>query len=639
MYLGSIFVPAAYLHLILSASEVISHYRNKIIVILCYVISLIFLLLNFTTLIVKGIRPRLNFKYFTDPGPLFPLLIIFMTIILSYAFYKLHKEFPRASALKKNQLKYIIIATVVGFGGGLSTFSPLFNINLYNIGYFITPFYAVIITYAIVKHQLMDINIVLKKSTVYAILAFLSLIPCTGIIIIAQWFFFGRYDVFFSVLAFFTILLASLVFLRLEPQIEEIVEKRLFHSKFVYKKTLRELIDAVITFLDEKELFAKVGDIFINDLGTSKVSFFTLEPGVGRYYKLRDAKNVYSKVKELRGNDSLIEFLISYKKIIIREVFDKRSERDPYYRSIVKKLKSLESEVCIPLINRMGQLIGIINLGSKKSGDMYSHEDLELLEHFAAQAAVALENARLHQEMLRTQQLMRRADRLSSLGSLTASLAHELRNPLVTVKTFLDLLPDRYTDESFIKQFLPLTATEVERMSNLVNGLLDFAKPKKPQFQKGDINKVVDEVIALVRAEAIKRDIRIEKILGVTPPVKIDRDQMKQVFLNIMMNALEAVNMKGTVSVATREIHKNGNSYVQVEIADTGKGIPKELLDQIFDPFFTTKDQGAGLGLAITHQIVQEHGGTIEVESVPRKGATFTVNIPTAAAEKHAAHE
>jgi signal transduction histidine kinase len=128
--------------------------------------------------------------------------------------------------------------------------------------------------------------------------------------------------------------------------------------------------------------------------------------------------------------------------------------------------------------------------------------------------------------------------------------------------------------------------------------------------------------------EATKRDIAIETNLLETPKAKLDADQMKQVFLNILLNAIEAIETHGRISITSRDIHKNGSDYVQVEIQDTGKGIPKKIVEQIFDPFFTTKEKGSGLGLAISHQIVQDHHGIIEVESMPKKGTTFFVNIP-----------
>jgi signal transduction histidine kinase len=626
MYGGAIFVPVSFLHLIFAASGINLYSRNKKIITFLYILSLSFFIINFTPLFVKGASPRLNFKYYTVPGILFPAYGFFYLSNLTYAFYKLIKEFPRVSAVRRNQLKYILFAAIVGFGGGLSTFLPLFNIKIFPFGYYITPFYPVIVSYAIVRHQLMDITIVVKKSMVYAYLSFFVLLPCMVVSILAQKFFFNQISYFFSFLTFCTLLLASLLFLKVTPEIEEYIEKRLFRSKFEYKKTLRELIEIIVSFLDEKELFKKVGNILTKDLGAEKVSFFLLNKEK-KAYTLRSSQNIQrSKMRELPLDDPYFQWLKEKGKAVVKEEIEK-IVNDSQINSVVKKMESMESEVCIPLMSR-DQLIGIINLGNKRSGDMYSHEDLDLLTHFATQASVALENARLYQEMQRTQQLMRRTDRLSALGSLTAGLAHEIRNPLVTVKTFLDLVPERYKDKEFRGNFLKLTSSELERITKLVSDLLDFAKPKKPAFSRSDVNQVIEEIIPLIQVEARKRDIALETHLQQTPRARLDPDQMKQVFLNILLNAIEAIKAHGMISITTRDIHKNGSVFVQVEIADTGKGIPKKLVEQIFDPFFTTKDTGAGLGLAITHQIVEDHHGFIEVESVPKKGTTFFVNIP-----------
>jgi signal transduction histidine kinase len=627
MYSGSIFIPPFFLHLVLSILKKYLTTRDRIILIIFYSISIFFLIFNVTSpLFVKGAKPTLGFKYFTDPGILYPFYGLFFTGSAIYALSKIIKAYSNVSGVKRNQLKYICIATIAGFGGATSTLLPIFNIKTPPFGYYFILLYTLIVSYAIVKHQLMDISIVIKKGMVYAYLSFFVLVPCMMAIIFAQHYFFGKGNIYFSFLAFCTLLLASLVFLKVTPEIEEYVEKRLFKTKFEYKKALRDLSKIIISFLDEKELFKKTGNILIKDLGAEKVSFFLLDREK-KAYALRSSQNLQrSKVKELPHDDPFFQWLNEKGKAVVREEIE-WIVNDPQIKSMVKTMESMESEVCIPLMTRE-QLIGIINLGNKRSGDMYSHEDLDLLTHFATQASIALENARLYQEMQRTQQLMRRTDRLSSLGSLTAGLAHEIRNPLVTVKTFLDLVPERYKDKEFRGDFLKLTISELDRITNLVSDLLNFAKPKKPKFRRADVNQIMEAIIPLIQVEATKRDIAIETNLPETPRARLDADQMKQVFLNILLNAIEAIEAHGRISITSRDIQKNGAEYVQVEIADTGKGIPKRILESIFDPFFTTKDKGSGLGLAITHQIVQDHHGTIEVESMPKKGTTFFINIP-----------
>jgi signal transduction histidine kinase len=625
-FFGAVFVPPTFLYFTMILTKKFSK-RSKNIFLATLISSFILFLLNFRGFTTNDVI-QFSWGYLpaaAKTGFVFILLFIFC---ISYALFLLFKTLKMTVGAKHNQLRYVAYAAIVGFGGGATNFITVHipKIAMYPLGNGIVLLWLGIIAYAIAKHHLMDIDIVIKKGAVYAYLAFLVIVPCMIIIIFAQKFFFGHTNAFFSFLAFCTVLLASLVILKVKPEIEEYIEKRLFKDKYEYKKALTELSEIIVSFLDEKELFKKAGNIFTKDLGAEKFSFFMMDKEK-RAYTLRASHNLQNhKFKELPHRDPFLNWLNEKKESVVKEVLE-QSMDDPHIKTLVERLDAMESEVCIPLMTR-DALIGIINLGHKRSGEMYSHEDLDLLIHFASQASIALENSRLYQEMQQTQMLMRRTDRLASLGSLTAGLAHELRNPLVTIKTFLDLLPQRYQDKEFRGDFLKLTTTEVDRINTLVTDLLDFARPTKPNVKKKDVNQVLGDVIHLVTVEANKRDIAIATDLEETPQATLDEDQMKQVFLNIFLNSIEAISARGKISVTSRGIQKNGVEYVQVEIADNGKGIPKKILDNIFDPFFTTKAKGVGLGLSISHQIVQEHNGTIEVESRAKKGTTFVVNIP-----------
>jgi signal transduction histidine kinase len=223
---------------------------------------------------------------------------------------------------------------------------------------------------------------------------------------------------------------------------------------------------------------------------------------------------------------------------------------------------------------------------------------------------------------------MRRVDRLASLGTLTAGLAHEIRNPLVSIKTFLQLLPERFDDEEFRTYFLNLTVEEVERISSLLSELLDFARPSEPNFQKADINEIMEKVVLLADKEISKKSLVVHKQCNIDlPKVVVDRAQMKQVFLNIFLNAIQASSERGEIFIETRFLDI-GEKFVQIIVRDKGEGISEKDIENIFTPFFTMKSGGTGLGLSISHQIVQEHRGTINVKSRPGKGSTFTINLP-----------
>ena len=626
-FLGAVFIPPTFFYFVMVLTGQVAK-RTKFLSLTAFVFSCTLFLLNFKGFTTNDVY-QFDWGYLPKAAKTGFVFIFLYIFYLSYAFTLMFRTLKETVGVRHNQLKYVLYGAIIGMGGGVTNFLVIHigqKIAMYPIGNGASLLWLGSIAYAIYKHHLLDIDIVIKKSLVYAYLSFFVLVPCVAVIIYAQKYFFGQTSFFFTFLAFCTLLLASLVILRVKPHIEEYVEKRLFKQKFEYKKALSELSEIVISFLDEKELFKKAGNILTKDLGAEGVSSFMLDKEK-RAYTIRASQKLEKlNIRELPQKDALFQWLQEKKQPIVKEVLE-RSIDKPDIKSIVERLESMKSEVCIPLIAR-DTLIGIINLGHKSSGDMYSHEDLDLLAQFSAQASIALENSRLYQEMQQTHMLMRRTDRLASLGSLTANLAHEIRNPMVTIKTFLDLFPQRYRDKEFRGDFLKLTSSELDRLNTLVTQLLSFARPAQPNVEKGDINQVLEDVINLVTVEANKRDIAIDANLQETRQVLLDADQMKQVFLNIFLNAFEAIKKRGRISVMSRDIQKNGNAYVQVEITDNGKGIPEKILEHIFDPFFTTKQKGGGLGLSISHQIVEEHKGTIEVETRAKKGTTFLINIP-----------
>lgn len=236
-------------------------------------------------------------------------------------------------------------------------------------------------------------------------------------------------------------------------------------------------------------------------------------------------------------------------------------------------------------------------------------------------------------ELKESQAILRRADRLSSLGLLTAGLAHEIRNPLVAIRTFTQLLPERYDDAEFREGFQGLALKEVDRICGLINDLLSFARPSAPKVAEENINEVVEGVVRILETEAKEKSVEIKRNFAAgLPKVWIDREQMKQVFMNLILNAIQAMKNGGSIFASTRLIAKDDTDaagrFLQIEIRDTGVGIPEENLDHIFDPFFTSKEEGSGLGLSVSHQIVQEHGGHVTVESKVGGGTAFFVNIP-----------
>ena len=236
---------------------------------------------------------------------------------------------------------------------------------------------------------------------------------------------------------------------------------------------------------------------------------------------------------------------------------------------------------------------------------------------------------------------IRRSDRLASLGTLSAGMAHEIKNPLVSIKTFAQLLPERYQDSDFRETFSNLIGHEIDRIDSLVNQLLRFARPAKPLLKPMHVHTVLEKSLQLVGHRLYQKEIKLTRSWQAdVDTIRADADQLEQVFLNFFLNAMDAMKRGGEMVVST-EIRPaeewvaavtgaNGDVHevLRITIRDNGEGIRSEDIPHVFDPFFTTKDYGTGLGLSVVHGIIQEHSGQIEVESELSKGTAFHILLP-----------
>ncbi|HWT83878.1 MAG TPA: ATP-binding protein, partial [Candidatus Methylomirabilis sp.] len=244
-------------------------------------------------------------------------------------------------------------------------------------------------------------------------------------------------------------------------------------------------------------------------------------------------------------------------------------------------------------------------------------------------------------------------EKLASLGKLSASIAHEINNPLAGILTYAKLIsrklrggmPDVEGVHAILQQ-LALVEREAQRCVTIVRNLLDFARQREPSFQVVDISSVIDEALSLLENRMVVSNVQVIREFGPSPLVRADFGQLRQAFVNVLMNACEAMPEGGTLRVLTREaaLRGSGNTafslpekpgsftrFAEAIITDTGQGIPSEHLGKIFDPFFTTKEKGTGLGLSVVYGIVEKHDGKIIVESQVGHGTAVTLRIPAAA--------
>lgn len=222
-----------------------------------------------------------------------------------------------------------------------------------------------------------------------------------------------------------------------------------------------------------------------------------------------------------------------------------------------------------------------------------------------------------------------RAEELATVGTLAAGMAHEIKNPLVAINTFLELLPDKYDDPEFRGEFSEAAREEVKRINDLIHRLLHFAQPKPPNFTQCHIHDCIDESLKFMSTKLRNHNIEvIKKYDGNIPKSFIDKTRFDEVFLNLLLNAIDATKGGGELRITTSYKRSGGMGKILLKIQDTGEGISSENVSRIFDPFFSTKENGTGLGLSIVFRAINDHGGTIEVESKRNKGTTFLISLP-----------
>ena len=272
-----------------------------------------------------------------------------------------------------------------------------------------------------------------------------------------------------------------------------------------------------------------------------------------------------------------------------------------------------------------GRPTGLLLL-DRGGGEALSAADQALAAKLAESAGRVAAHPGLAADLARSHARLARADRLSTLGTLAAGVAHEIRNPLVSVRTFVQLLPERLDDEEFRTAFRDLALGEIERICSLIKDLLAFARSAPAQREPTDLNEVTSQIVRLLDAEARKCDVMLTcRPSAGLPLVLVDEAQVKQVLLNVLLNAIEASGAHGTVAVTTAADVPDGR--VVVTVADSGAGIPPAELERIFEPFFTTKETGSGLGLFIAKQIMTRHTGEIFARPRSDGGTEFVIRF------------
>ncbi|MDJ0851626.1 MAG: ATP-binding protein [Myxococcota bacterium] len=597
------------------------------------------------------------------PAGLLPVVGFFFAIAVSLLSFAVvaHERWLRQGDPDSDRSTVMILGAVVSF---VPVFVVMIAQYLLRTPY---PWYASLLAFfifpaavgwGIVRNQLFDIRGVAKSSAAYGAVTlaitglFAFLITFADAVV-------GRFNVnarspAFSVAFLF---LAILLFNPIRSRVQLLVDRFFDRDRAAYRSAVREISEAMVSMLSVKEIVDRILVAVTDTMGVEGGLVLLLDEDdqVLRVAASRGDWDEEATRAELGGDHPLCKYLWMRREELSRADFDR--EDDPELREAGRDIFDLlGAELLVPILYGV-DLLGVIAVARKLSGEGLGADDRQLLRTLANQSSIAIENAKAFDEIAKlnetlearveertlelrqTQAQLMQSEKMRSLGQLVAGVAHELNNPIGFVHANLQLLEEtigrlqggeqgpeqRAKSREKIQKLLARSREGTERVKQIVQDLRTFSRTDQAELQEVDLNEEIERTLGLMEPR-FKGEVTVERDFGELPRVRCYVGQLNQVFMNLVLNACDALEGRGTVRIRSRRL----GDGVRVEISDDGPGLPPEVKERIFEPFFTTKPvgEGTGLGLSISHGIVERHGGRMGVESEPGHGATFWVELP-----------
>jgi signal transduction histidine kinase len=576
-------------------------------------------------------------RFFTAPVFVFVFAYLYYCVYLIYARHKATRSRPEA--VRFTYLLYGAAATVTLAAGDFVW--PRAGLALPTFGNVLTIIYMYFISQTLFHYRLLDIKELLGKMVTLSALV-LTLTIVYGLLL--SWVGRDRPGVFFfnTIVASFVILV---LFEPLRAWVEDRINRWMFREKYEFSRRLQLLRHELANIIEVPALVTRILRHLEESERVTHASIYLADP-TGVSYRLAGHVGP-PPVPQLEGPtrnlffERLRETGVLNQEGLERElstqVDEGQEDAAMATRNLLATLEDLRAGICIPLVSD-NQTLGVLNLRDDRLREAYASVELDDLRKLAAQAAITLRNSKVYEQM-------KERDRLAALGQMAAGLAHEIRNPLGAIKGAAQLLGPAGDGpsgggpgggeggEGESVEYLRIIVEEVNRLDHVVAQFLGYARPDRGERQELSINDAVQKTVVLLAQQAGEAKIETQ-LAPDLPPVRVDPEQLRQVFLNLALNAFQAMEGKGVLTVATslREGTKRGepSTFVEISFRDTGKGITPETLSDIFIPFYTTREGGTGLGLPICQRIVENHRGRIEVRSEVGQGSVFSVLLPPA---------
>jgi signal transduction histidine kinase len=613
-------------------------------------VGIIFLVLT-TDLVISGMRNDVE-VYSPKGGPLYPLMILFFTVYVLMGLFQLWKEVLISSGARRKHLQYFLIASIVGFVIGEINFFPVYGMMVWPYPYSAAcgAIYASVIAYAILKHKLFNIEFIIKKGLVFALLFGSVYMTVSGFIFLVSYFLAKQSLPLFSGLS---IALAMLIYEPLKAILTRMTNRFLFQKKTTYAELVQTLTEKLSQIKDTESIAGEITDFLTREMC---LEWARLDIILNEVKDLRDSSaprafcaSTFSPKGRIRPssdreepdvplrkcaspqNDVIVKFIRRRTKPFILSPFDTENELTPKLKETLRREKI---EALVPIFVERN-LYGILLLGKKKSDEDFTGEDEALLKTLMDEVGMFFLSAKLLKEATRSGLELGQRMKMASVKKLARGVHHEVRNPLhamdLTAETVLEnLRKNRYSGlgtDGFaleIKMKTKDMLNNIDRIENSLGRFAQFARPEEDfELKALSLNEEVDKFLTLMREGQkldkikVRSSINGERILA-------SEGIFQEILFNLFNNAFEAMHGTGNLFIS---IESTGE-FVEMKFKDSGPGIPKEATANIFEPYFTTKQdsESVGIGLSIVKHHMERLGGEIEVlES--SQGAEFKLKF------------
>ncbi len=600
---------------------------------LAYVFAAVSVVLCAIGLAMSNIRLLFGNILYHHGNMLYLVLFVVWHVIVVWGHAVLFQAYRRAKGATRSQFRLIFFAMITGFLGGTSVLWPMIGVQIPPWGNFSIPAYSLIVSYAIVRYKFTDARIVLTQA---GVLLGTYLVVLGLPFLVASW---GESELEARLGAHWWLVPLGLcaVLATVGPfayvYLRNKAEARLMGDRRRYQQVLQRAARGMTRVRSLGKLTRLIVRVVSQAVRVRHASLLLWDKEAGCYLLVASHgphRLATQSRYGLEPTHELVAWLLRNRQVLNREELLGATAAQA---TVEGELEHLEAVLVVPGFIEQ-ELVGFLVLGEKLSGGFYTSDDFHAFSTLANEAAIAIENARSYEELVKVNEQLKLAydrlmqqERLAAAGQFATGMAHEIKNPLSAIKTFAEFLPQKYGDPEFREKFFRIVPSEIDRINGIVRELLDFAKPAPLQLEPVNVSHLIEETLQLLSNQSLKQGVDVQTTFRDNGAfIQADPKQLRQVFLNILLNSLEAMPSGGRLALATELT----DHVMRVQLVDTGCGISAEQQARLFNPFCTTKERGMGLGLAIVKGVIERHGGAIAIHSQPQVGTTVEVTLPVA---------